>query len=401
MTYWDSSGQGQRGWPGDPFGGAPDAPPVTYGNQPAPTFHGGQPVPTPPAGPTNPLAVLSVVFAFVAPPAGIALGHVAQWQIKKHNQPGRRLALIGTVLSYVMTVLLIVALVVWLLMSRDEPTPAVAPTGTTAPSAAPPTTTTTSTAPSGPLAWGTPEQILTEEQDDVAVGLDGSVYLADQDRGVIRYDPASGTRETLPFRSGVHSVAVDQSGNVYGCGGDVWKLTKGSSTPEKLPFTSLESCKDVSVDAAGNVYAASIFGAHQVFKLDAASGSATVLPLTGSQEPTAIEADAEGNLYVVNTPPSLIGSSTLRLDAETGEQTTVDIPKGSIKGIATDSSGNLYRAANPWQLYMRDAATGAVKLILDDPRNSASRFDCKGMATDSQGNLYCVGLNGLWKVPRK
>ena len=153
---------------------------MTYGNQPAPTFHGGQPVPTPPAGPTNPLAVLSVVFAFVAPPAGIALGHVALWQIKKHNQPGRRLALIGTVLSYVMTVLLIVALVVWLLMSRDEPTPAVAPTGTTAPSAAPPTTTTTSTAPSGPLAWGTPEQILTEEQDDVAVGLDGSVYLADQ-----------------------------------------------------------------------------------------------------------------------------------------------------------------------------------------------------------------------------
>ncbi len=137
MTYWNEA---------EPFGGYPDAPPVSYG---APTGHANPPsagrVNPEPDGPTNPLAVLSIVFAFIVPPAGAALGHVALWQIKKHHQPGRRLAVLGTAASYVMTLLLIVALVVWLTASGDEPTPPPAAAPTTSLVTAPTNSTVTST----------------------------------------------------------------------------------------------------------------------------------------------------------------------------------------------------------------------------------------------------------------
>ena len=140
MTYWGAD---------DPFGGRqPATPPTAYG-APAGGYHGSPTVPggnhgqQPSAGPTNTLATLSVVFAFVVPPVGAVLGHLALNQINKRPQRGHQLALIGTVVSYVMTALLVVALVVWLTVGGGSAEPPKPPSTTTAA----PTSTITTTPP--------------------------------------------------------------------------------------------------------------------------------------------------------------------------------------------------------------------------------------------------------------
>ena len=66
--------------------------------------------PAPVAGrPTNVMAIVALVAAFVFPLAGIVVGHIALGQIKKTGEAGHGLALAGTVLGYVFTV-------VWLLI---------------------------------------------------------------------------------------------------------------------------------------------------------------------------------------------------------------------------------------------------------------------------------------------
>jgi hypothetical protein len=60
------------------------------------------------AGPrTNVLAIVALIGAFVFPLAGIICGHIALSQIKKTGEAGHGLALWGTILGYVFTVLYI------------------------------------------------------------------------------------------------------------------------------------------------------------------------------------------------------------------------------------------------------------------------------------------------------
>ncbi|EEP73151.1 hypothetical protein MCAG_03478 [Micromonospora sp. ATCC 39149] len=63
---------------------------------------------------TNVLAVLSLVFAFVFAPAGIVLGHVAKRQIQRTGEEGDQLATWGLILSYVFTVVGLVACCGWI-----------------------------------------------------------------------------------------------------------------------------------------------------------------------------------------------------------------------------------------------------------------------------------------------
>lgn len=50
---------------------------------------------------TNTMSILSLVFAFLFWPLGIAFGHVAHSQIKRTGEAGRGLATAGLVISYV------------------------------------------------------------------------------------------------------------------------------------------------------------------------------------------------------------------------------------------------------------------------------------------------------------
>ena len=64
-----------------------------------------------PARPTNTLAIIALIAAFVFPLAGIICGHLALSQIKKTGEAGHGLALWGTILGYVFTVLYIIIII--------------------------------------------------------------------------------------------------------------------------------------------------------------------------------------------------------------------------------------------------------------------------------------------------
>jgi eukaryotic-like serine/threonine-protein kinase len=114
------------GWGQDPFGAS---------------AFGGEPIAGGPAGaepstltqppsdgpPTNTLATLSVIFAFVFAPAGAVLGHLGLRQIARTKERGRQRAIAGITLSYSIIVITVVSLVVWTVAAR-EAAPAPAPT---------------------------------------------------------------------------------------------------------------------------------------------------------------------------------------------------------------------------------------------------------------------------------
>lgn len=110
--------------PSDPQ--EPDQPPSPYeqpGHHQQEQHRGQQPPYAPqvpygqygPPGPgTNVLAILALVFAFVFPLAGIVLGHLAKRQIRRTGEQGDQLATWGLVLSYIFTVLSVLACCGWL-----------------------------------------------------------------------------------------------------------------------------------------------------------------------------------------------------------------------------------------------------------------------------------------------
>src|ERR1700757_5542959 len=101
----------------DPLGRVPFAgPPVEL-----------PPLTPPPEAPypasVNPLATLSLVFAFVFPPAGAVLGHLGLAQIRRTGELGRDRAVAGVARSYAFITLTLVALVAWATLAAFTSTP--------------------------------------------------------------------------------------------------------------------------------------------------------------------------------------------------------------------------------------------------------------------------------------
>lgn len=157
------------GPPGFPPGGPPGFPPgPPPGYPPGPPAYG--PPPGPQSGQTNGLATWSIVFAFLCAPVGAVLGHVALSQIKKTGQRGRERALIGLTVSYLMIFVSIIALVVFLVLQKNEsPSTTTTTTTTTSKTTTSKTTTkrttprTTTTPPPPPV----PQNVAV---DDLRVG---------------------------------------------------------------------------------------------------------------------------------------------------------------------------------------------------------------------------------------
>ncbi|MDI9915903.1 DUF4190 domain-containing protein [Rhodococcus sp. IEGM 1379] len=63
--------------------------------------------------PTNTLAVLALVFAFLVAPLGIVFGHIARSQIKRTGEQGDGLALAGLIIGYIFTALGILFFIAW------------------------------------------------------------------------------------------------------------------------------------------------------------------------------------------------------------------------------------------------------------------------------------------------
>lgn len=111
-----------------PYGPPADEPSPYERQGPHQSAHWSQQPPYPPQGPygqygpppggpgrgTNVLAILSLVFAFVFPPAGAVLGHLAKRQIRTSGEEGDQLATWGLILGYVFTALTLLACCGWL-----------------------------------------------------------------------------------------------------------------------------------------------------------------------------------------------------------------------------------------------------------------------------------------------
>jgi outer membrane protein assembly factor BamB len=214
----------------DPFGGA------GFGQNP----HAGPPVFTtppphlgPPRPPFNSFATLSVIFAFLFAPAGVVLGHLALGQIHRTRQLGRARALTGLVASYVVTVVMVIAVVGWTVLASEHSHNAnglvalrpqrIAPLG----AQRPPRDLRQGAfdrAPTGPR-WS---YVSTNRAIGVA-GAGARVVLVTGDDGVTALDPASGSRLWAnPFRPASFSTkyfwlanpndcAVDRADTTVGC----------------------------------------------------------------------------------------------------------------------------------------------------------------------------------------
>jgi hypothetical protein len=78
---------------------------------PSPSQYGAAGVP---AQRTNVLAIVALILGIVVPIGGIICGHIALSQIKRTGENGRGLALAGTIIGYVLTVLGIIVFIAYI-----------------------------------------------------------------------------------------------------------------------------------------------------------------------------------------------------------------------------------------------------------------------------------------------
>jgi hypothetical protein len=95
---------------GDPtFAGYQQAPPPG-GYYPPPYGYPGPP----PYRPTNDMAVVSLIMAFVFAPLGIVFGVIARKQIRERGEEGEGLALAGLITSIVFTALWVIGIIAFI-----------------------------------------------------------------------------------------------------------------------------------------------------------------------------------------------------------------------------------------------------------------------------------------------
>lgn len=66
------------------------------------------------AAPTNTLAIITLIMAFIFPIVGIITGHIALKQLKTSGESGHALAKWGLILSYIFVGLGVIAFLIWL-----------------------------------------------------------------------------------------------------------------------------------------------------------------------------------------------------------------------------------------------------------------------------------------------
>ena len=82
-----------------------------YGQAPYGPGYGAAPY----GRPTNSLAILSLVLAFVFAPAGLVTGIMARRQIKRTHEDGDGLALAGIIVGGIATAFFVLLIVVWII----------------------------------------------------------------------------------------------------------------------------------------------------------------------------------------------------------------------------------------------------------------------------------------------
>jgi sugar lactone lactonase YvrE len=222
----------------------------------------------------------------------------------------------------------------------------------------------------------------------IALGLDGTVYVADSGSHLIRKISPNGTVVTL--------AGADWPTPAHGF---------GYSIPGSVPVA-------ITVDGSGNVYVADQ-GMNMIRKISR-DGNAGVL--TSATTPMGVAVDTAGNLYVSDS-----GNQTIRKITISGQDSVLAGAPGSSGAadgdgaaarfnnpgaLSVDGSGNIYVADTGNQLVRMVTAAGAVTTIagragsigvlLGDLPGSLNTP--VGMAVDVSGALYTTCENSVLKI---
>ncbi|HXI13096.1 MAG TPA: hypothetical protein VNM92_10695 [Thermoanaerobaculia bacterium] len=234
----------------------------------------------------------------------------------------------------------------------------------------------------------------------VATDSSGNVYVADTDNHTIRAITPAGAVTTLAGLAGTLGSADGT----------------GSAARFNFPF-------GVATDSRGDVYVADTSNS-TIRKITPAGAVTTLAGLAGTgsffgesadgtgsaarfNSPIGVATDSSGNVYVADT-----SNGTIRKITPAGVVTTLAGLAGGFgsadgtgsaarfnfpRGVATDSSGNVYVADSDNHTIRKITPAGAVTTLAGlaefggraDGTGSAARFLLPtGVATDSSGNVY-------------
>lgn len=230
----------------------------------------------------------------------------------------------------------------------------------------------------------------------LAVGPDGSLYVADAENHTIRKITAGGEVTTLAGAAGTKGSTDGQ----------------GAAARFNLPHS-------VAVAADGTVYVADTFN-HTIRKISSAGAVTTLAGTAGRKgsangpgsvarfyHPSGVAVDAQGTLYVADN-----GNQTIRKITPDGIVTTLagtaggkgatDGPGSEARfrfptGLAVDARGTLYvadflnatiRKVTPTGVVTTLAGAGLHLSHADGPGSDARFEGPTGVAVDAQGTLY-------------
>ena len=246
---------------------------------------------------------------------------------------------------------------------------------------------------------------------DVAVGQNGTIYVADTGNNRVVVRLVSGAQTTIGTGlSAPKGVAVDAAGNVYisDTGNNRVVEVVASSGAQQVLTSAVSGPQGLAVDAVGNVYVADA-GNHRVVQISPYGelGVAPMLAYTGAQtliSPVAVAVDAAGNIYVADAGNSagIIKIAPGGGDLQTSGTGSVPSATSLIgfgystlstpDGIAVDAAGNLYVSDSTGdQVYEIPSGSGPGSQVFTlgfTGLNSPG-----GLALDANGNLYVANTN--------
>ncbi len=223
----------------------------------------------------------------------------------------------------------------------------------------------------------------------VAIDAEDSVYFTTRDGNrVLKLEAGRSTAEELPF-PGVtpNDVTVGPDGTVVvaDAGGGVYALAPGAGAPVRLPFPDFYGVSEVEVDPDGDVYAVEFFYGRsepdRLWKLYSASssGAAVTLLTPGNTAIRDIAVVDGARVHVLTEPESadVWGNVLIEVTDEFTDRVEVPLDGLSPGSIALDTAGNAY------VVNAGSDESGVFRIPADIPRIiTPARGDVPGLEID-------------------
>lgn len=212
---------------------------------------------------------------------------------------------------------------------------------------------------------------------NLAIDAAGNVWVSDAQAGQVTELNASGTllgTFSTGTNSGPIGVAIDASGNVWVGGNTVAELNSAGTL---LGNTTAPS-NFIEIDASGNVWGVSFSDtALREFRQDR-----SLMNSFNTSSTTLITdaIDSSGNILLT----TFTGHTILKYSANGILLNTLSL-SGNVRGIVTDSSGNIWAAGGATL-----SGFNAAGISLGSYRGTA----LVGLAVDSLGNIWTTSVNG-------